>query len=605
MPAWLFFLFYHKITTCQLFSQEQTTRHPKTTVPVNPVLTYIPDDIAVPPRLNCPFYYEPDESARFAAHEVAQELSCKSAWHDEISKGKMFGVLVVETQDGKKGYLKAYSGQIQGREDWEGWMPPVFDYLQPDGLFLTSERVITSLNKDITTAEQSPRYAIDCARLQRLKDERDKEVSEYKAFMAQAKAARARRRLSGEDSELLVKESQHQKATLRRLKKHHEGIILSAETLVREHAERINAMRRKRRQLSDELQRWLFSHFVVSNVIGETRSLLDIFASTPQHIPPSGAGECCAPKLLQYAITHGLRPCSMAEFWWGESPKGELRQHLSFYPACQGKCKPILDFMLKGIETAPNPLEGDETTTSLHVLYEDSGIIAVHKPEGMLSVPGTGKRLSAADILSSQLSRHDASVATHNTEAGDTAFQTRQTDTGGTTSSPPLLYPTHRLDMQTSGILLFAKSKEMQSVLQRMFASHEIRKRYIAVVERRGDSRLALQVGDEGEIRLPLCADYINRPRQRVDYAVGKESVTRYAVLDVASATMRLELYPLTGRTHQLRVHCAHPDGLGMPIVGDDLYGTHSQRLLLHAESVTFTHPETKKMITISDECPF
>ena len=572
---------------------------------VQKLLNYRPDTSPVPSRLNCPFYYQPDESARFAVSEVVKELSENAAWDFEISKGKMFGILVVETADGRKGYLKAYSGQILGREDWEGWVPPVFDYLQPDGWFLTNGQVITSLNKEIEAAETSPRYAIACARLQRLRAERDDAVSAYKAFMAREKETRALRRQSGEDVDILIKESQYQKATLRRLKKQHEAAIHSAESAVQQHTACINEMRARRRRLSDELQRWLFSRFVVTNGLAETRSLLDIFAPTAQHVPPSGAGECCAPKLLQYAITHRLRPCSMAEFWWGESPKGELRRHLSFYPACQGKCKPILDFMLQGVATAANPLEDAEQTTSLHILYEDSGIIAVHKPEGMLSVPGTGKRLSAADILTVQLSHSDVSTALQKHKVCAPPHREAQTDTDTAASSPPLLYPTHRLDMQTSGVLVFAKSKAMQSTLQRMFASHEIRKRYVAVVERDGDSRRPLHTGDEGEIRLPLSADYLNRPRQKVDYDGGKESVTRYVVREVCATTARLDLFPLTGRTHQLRIHCAHPDGLGMPIVGDDLYGTHSARLLLHAESISFTHPETKKMITIFDKCPF
>lgn len=522
----------------------------------------------LPPRLNCPFYYQPHPVCVEAVKRVQEVVASMPEWSAEVSAGKMFGVLVVcdvsGNATGRKGsiaYLQAYSGQIGGREDWDGWVPAVFDYLQPDGYFVTQEAEISQVNAEIRERESSDRYRLLCARLASEKVCQQGRIDDYRTFMSAEKSNREVRRQNGEDNAVLVRESQFQKAEFKRLKQDVANFLEPLARAVHEYESATLALKRKRKLLSDELQRWLFSQFVMLNGCGQRRNLLEIFAETPQRIPPSGAGECCAPKLLQYAFLHGLAPMAMAEFWWGRSPVGEIREHLSFYPACMGKCKPILDFMLQGVDVEPNALEEEELRSRLNIVYEDDWLLAIDKPAGMLSVPGKGQRLSAYEIVC------------------------RQVDSS--------LFPVHRLDMQTSGILLFAKSSSVQESMQRMFASREVKKRYVAVLD-------GVFVGEsEGVIDLPLTSDYENRPRQKVDFSSGKRAVTHYIIIGVVNGRTRVELYPQTGRTHQLRVHCAYRDGLALPIVGDDLYGRHADRLLLHAESLVFVHPVTLQEVHI------
>lgn len=542
-------------------------------------LTIIHSDAQRPQRLNCPYYYQPDALSLLAAQEVQQAIAAMPEWVAEISCGKMFGVLVVETPNGGVGYLKAYSGQIGGREDWDGWVPAVFDYLQPNGYFCQHENEISYINKKVAELEGSPLHAIACARLARAEKEAEQRVADYRRFMSEQKALRKQRRAEGEADEVLVKDSQFQKAELRRMKAALEAELLPLRDAVDGQKEELLTMKRIRKQKSDALQQWLFSKFVMLNANGEQRTLLDIFKPTAQRIPPSGAGECCAPKLLQYAYEHGYKPLSIAEFWWGESPVGEVRQHLNFYPACQGKCRPILDFMLQGIDVMPNPLEQQECNTRLDIIYEDNWLIAVDKPAGMLSVPGKGQRLSALEILRNQMAQRERGYL-------PSGFLGE-------------LYPVHRLDMQTSGILFFSKSAVMQGDMQKMFAGREVRKQYRALLDG------VCECLEQGVIELPLAADFMNRPRQCVDYEKGKSAVTRYNILCTRESKTLIDLFPHTGRTHQLRVHCAHKDGLGIPIAGDDIYGYHADRLYLHAMRIEFLHPITAKQIIVESKCPF
>lgn len=490
-------------------------------------------------------------------------------WEEEIHQGKMFGILIVRDSDLNVGYLKAYSGQIGGRQDWRGWVPAIFDYLQPDGYFKQHEAEITHINHEISRLLSSDVHRINCARLAKAEKEAEEQIKDYKERMAQCKQRRDKRRQEGEPEETLMRESQYMKAELRRLKHSLDEGLSGLRSTVSQHENNIILLRAKRKRLSDNLQAWLFDQFTMLNGKGEKKTLTEIFADTPAGIPPSGAGECCAPKLLQYAYSHSLQPIAIAEFWWGESPVGEIRRHLDFYPACQGKCRPILDYMLQGIDVEPNPLEEEETICTLQVIYEDDWLVAVDKPAGMLSVPGKVKRTSAQEILARQYGNDSA------------------------------IYCVHRLDMQTSGLLLFAKDESVQRAMQRAFALREVKKTYRAVLE-------GIYEGDHhGTISLPLSADYYNRPRQRVDYEGGKSAETHYEIIGSTDGHSIVRLSPLTGRTHQLRVHCAHPDGLGIPIAGDDLYGHHSARLLLHAEEIVFTHPATEETIRIISKAPF
>jgi tRNA pseudouridine32 synthase/23S rRNA pseudouridine746 synthase len=439
-------------------------------------------DISAPERFTYPFCYEPHPLCRLAAQEVQQELKCMT-----LTEGKMFGVLVVERpvaddDDGNRiGFLAAYSGLLEGRNDWPYFVPPVFDAQQPDGHFKQEERIISALRDD----------------------------------------------------------SQHD----------------------------------ERRRRSQELQLWLFDQYRFLNANGERRRLVNVWQdyhcsariSKKYPLPPGGTGDCCAPKLLQWAYSQGLKPLCMAEFWWGPSPKTEVRQHGQFYPACRGKCKPVLTWMLQGLEVDPNPEEVlGQPHLGIDIVYEDEWLVVVNKPSGLLSVPGRIGTYSVATIL-------------HERYPGSQLV--------------------HRLDMGTSGLLVAAKDRTVYAALQQQFTNRNIQKTYIALLE-------GIPVQSKGTISLPLLCDPINRPRQVVDYERGKEAVTDYEVIVNTSASSsdksmtRIRLSPHTGRTHQLRMHCAHSDGLGCPILGDELYGHPADRLYLHAERLELTHPATGERMT-------
>ena len=334
----------------------------------------------------------------------------------------------------------------------------------------------------------------------------------------------------------------------------------------------LESLKEERKNRSIALQRWIFQQFRLRNALGEEQDIHTIFAETAHRNPPAGTGECAAPKLLQYAYLHQLQPLAMAEFWWGNSPKGEIRRHGHYYPACRHKCEPILGFMLRGLEVEPNPLLISNTdATQLETVYEDEYLLVVNKPAGMLSVPGKTGQASVLSIL-----------------------QERYPEATG-----PLLV--HRLDMATSGLLLAAKDKDTHALLQKQFEGRTVKKRYIALLEG------IPQAEPKGFIRLPLRPDFDNRPLQMVCFEYGKPAVTRYEILGhvIQSPYTRIALYPETGRTHQLRVHAAHPDGLNCPIVGDPLYGQPADRLYLHAERLEFKHPVSGKYMHIQKEAPF
>jgi tRNA pseudouridine32 synthase/23S rRNA pseudouridine746 synthase len=368
----------------------------------------------------------------------------------------------VESSDGLA-FLAAYSGLLAGRNDWDYFVPPVYDAQQPDGHFKTTEREIS---------------------------------------------------LATHLSPLTSK------------------------------------------QMSQELQLWLFHQYQLLNAHGETKDLVDIWQSYYSRpkllqkfpLPPGGTGDSCAPKLLQYAYQHGLRPVCMAEFWWGAPTKEELRQHLNYYPACRGKCKPILTWMLQGLDVDPDPETLGLQHLEIPTVYEDNDLLVIDKPSGILSVPGRIEDYSVETVMRERYP--DSIVA-------------------------------HRLDMGTSGLLIVAKNGEAYRILQQQFIHHEVKKKYLALLEQPGQGT--------GVISLPLRPDPMNRPRQVVDMLHGKRAVTRYEYI----SDRLVALWPETGRTHQLRIHCAHPDGLANPIVGDELYGTRDKRLCLHAAEIWFRHPVT------------
>ena len=536
-----------------------------------------------PRRMNNPFYYEPHPLALQAVDEVVAFLKgdkaqrflpakvAESFVHD-ISKGKMFGVLVVERRmengdDSETGYLAGYSGQIGGRADWEGFVPAVFDYLQPDGYFKRHEAEIVGVSEVIRSLENSDEYSLARRHLDDVRQQGEREIADYKAMMLHSKNERNLRRKAlweavdqAEAEEEMIRESQFQKAELRRIKKRWSAETALAEEEVRRVDERLTSLRQRRRTMSDMLQRWLFSRFMMLNAYGERRSLLEIWKN---ELPPAGAGECCEPRLLQYAFSKGWHPLCMAMFWWGESPKEEVRHHLHFYPACNSKCKPVMGWMLRGLDVESNQLE-DEKHQKLTIIYEDDSICVVNKPARMLAVRGKSNRESVQSMM-----------------------QERYPD-----AENPLIV--HRLDMATSGLMVIAKSMEAYRCLQQQFAKREVRKRYVAVLSHEEN-------GKKGKITLPLRPDLNDRPRQIVDFVHGKKAETTYEMVD----NCHVNLYPHTGRTHQLRVHCAHADGLNNPIKGDELYGKRADRLYLHAEELSFLHPMTHERVTFHAPCPF
>jgi tRNA pseudouridine32 synthase/23S rRNA pseudouridine746 synthase len=425
-------------------------------------------DLQKPEHFTDPFCYEPHPLCLLAAEEVKQEMT---RIHPE--EGKMVGVLVVESIDGLA-FLAAYSGLLEGRNDWPFFVPPVFDAQQPDGYFKIKE---------------------------------------------------------------------------------HE--IMQSET---------------HKEMSQELQTWLFHQYRMLNGRGEVKDLVEVwqdYHNSPRirsryPLPPGGTGDCCAPKLLQYAYLHHLSPVCMAEFWWGESPKGLIRHHGQFYPACRGKCKPVLTWMLQGLDVDPHTEAANGIHQEPSIVYEDEVMAVLFKPAGMLSVPGKTDN----DSVATWAQRHW-----------------------------PDALPVHRLDMLTSGIILVAKSMETYQHLQQQFTDRTVKKKYLAIVE-------GTPAKEHGIIDLPLASDPMNRPLQRVDHEHGKRTITEYRVLQAGHQSL-LALYPHTGRTHQLRMHCAHPEGLGCPILGDELYGQKADRLYLQAQAITFVHPTIGKRMHFELPYPF
>ena len=560
--------------------------------------------IDIPERMNNPLDYQPHPLCIAVCKELQTYLSERKNWREEIDKGKMFGVLIVENAQPEPGtseigYLAAYSGQIGGRSDWDDFVPAVFDYLQPDGYFKTHEAEISGINQSIRQLEDNEHMKEARSLIQQLQEERKRTIAAYQEKMKEAKAKRDARRKAGnltpEEEAEMVKESQFMKAELRRLKK-----SISEKTTLETEYEVFQAdilrLKQLRKTLSDALQQWLFSQFRMQNHEGESKDLQEIFRDAalrdyPQAtlatsriaalkmVPPAGSGECCEPKLLQYAYLHGYRPLQMAMFWWGESPKEEIRHHLQFYPACNGKCKPILHWMLPDRVFDSKIAEKQ----ALEILYEDDQLAVIHKPSGLLSVPG--KDSSQPSVYSIMRKKYPA-------------------------ASSPLIV--HRLDMATSGLMIIAKTDFAYHRLQNEFLHHRVQKKYIAIIGCK-DQEACDKIWDSSissgkqKISLPLMPDYLDRPRQIVNHAQGKEAITEYEVLDRIDAThLRLALYPKTGRTHQLRVHCAHHEGLNAPILGDPLYGNEkASRLHLHAEEITFVHPLTGKEINIKREADF
>lgn len=529
-------------------------------------------DIPLPVAFTFPFHYTPHKLTILAADEVQAYLRSRTDWKEELHTGKMFGVLVVRTSDGQIGYLAAFSGNLAGSNLHDFFVPPIYDLLQPDGFFRIEEANISAINMQIKKMEESMEYQSARTTLAETTSMAEQQLSKAKHALKEAKAEREKKRAQGVDeTELkrMERESQFQKAEYKRMERRMKDEINVYTEKLQTIEKTIDQLKQERRKRSARLQQQLFEQFHILNAKGEIKDLCEIFKDTPQKTPPAGAGECALPKLLQFAYLHRLEPLAMGEFWWGMSPKDEIRHEGHFYPSCKSKCEPILKHMLIGLEVEKNPLaENIHKDTPLEIIYEDEWIVVINKPAGMLSIPGKDN----LDSVSQRLHR----LYPH--------------------ATGPLIV--HRLDMATSGLMLAAKDKNIHQQLQALFETRKIKKRYTAILEGNVPD-------NEGKITLPLCPDINDRPRQRIDYEYGKPAVTLYKVLEKTPDETLVSFYPQTGRTHQLRVHAAHNQGLNCPIKGDELYGKKADRLYLHAAELSFIHPVTGKKMHIIKESGF
>ena len=528
--------------------------------------------IELPRLFTYPFHYTPHPLCVMAAGEVQAYINKQTRWKEELDKGKMFGVLIVRTSNGQTGYLAAFSGNLCGSNSHSFFVPPVYDLLKPDGFFKIEEEQISAINHQIGQLQNCDRYLELQQKMERETASSQQALSEARKVQKAAKEKREQRRLHrpNENEQVsMIRESQYQKAEFKRLERYWKEQISEIKTELESFSSQIEALKAERRNRSAALQQKLFQQFNFLNAKGETKNLCAIFEETVQKTPPAGAGECAAPKLLQYAYLSGLSPIAMAEFWWGESPKTEIRHHGYYYPSCRGKCEPILRHMLQGLNVEPAPSERYSLSQNMpEILFEDQWLLVLHKPEGVLSVPGKSEEQSIYSLL-----------------------RARYPEATG-----PLVV--HRLDMATSGLLLAAKTQEVHRHLQAQFENRSIKKRYIALLD-------GILPEEEGVIDLPICPDYLDRPRQMVNEELGKTAITRYQVMDRKNGQTRIAFFPLTGRTHQLRVHAAHPLGLNCPIVGDELYGRKAERLYLHAEYLEFIHPVSGQRMVIEKKAEF
>ena len=600
--------------------------------------------LALPDKFTYPFHYTPHPLCVLAAEEVKEYIASREEWQEELAFGKMFGVLIVQKENKQEtakkeavneiGYLAAFSGNLAGKNLHPYFVPPVYDLLQPEGFFKIEEEQISSINIRIRELENNRSY-LDLKEKWKTKTEQAKAIlNQAKAALKAAKEAREIRRqsssaLSEEEQASLIRESQYQKAEYKRLEKKWKKRLEELETETRHFETEIEQLKTERKERSAALQRKLFGQFRMLNARGEVKDLYTIFEQTVQKVPPAGAGECALPKLLQYAYLHQLKPLAMAEFWWGDSPKNEIRHHGYYYPSCKGKCEPILQHMLQGLEVDENPLLNPvHEEEELEIVFEDEWLLVVNKPAGMLSVPGKA-------------------------EDRDSVYHRLKKKYPEATG--PMIV--HRLDMATSGLLLVAKTKEVHQDLQAQFANRSIKKRYVAVLDgaiikteketkpiaekailiaketvSTKKTAKAERTGNTGRIELPLCLNPLDRPRQMVSSEHGKEAITEYQIISESERITsesentfnesnridesersinesrkytRIIFYPLTGRTHQLRVHAAHPEGLGCPILGDELYGKKADRLYLHAEYIEFRHPIYGDILCIQKEADF
>ena len=540
--------------------------------------------ISLPKKFTFPFYYEPHEFSILAAKELQNYLENQTDFEHNFGLqdnqeglviGKMFGVLICQNKEEKLGYLWAFSGKLAEKNHHTYFVPPVFDMLQHDGFFRKEEAILNNINHEIEQLKKATDYLTAKENWVATQKKAKEDIQNQKEKIKTLKISRDKRRseipanrTSSEIEQLeleLSEESKKESILLKKMTKYWNYQIENAQKEVALFTDKISELKELRKQKSSDLQQQLFDSYSFLNQAKELKSVGEIFDNNP----PAGAGECAAPKLLHYAFQNDLKPIAMAEFWWGQSPKSEVRKHQQFYPACRSKCEPILAHMLEGILMEDNPfLENPAEGKDITVVFEDEYMAVINKPAEFLSVPGKNVK--------------------------DSVYQ-RVKELYPNATGPLIV---HRLDMSTSGLLLIAKSEEIYKDLQSQFIKRTIQKRYVALLD-------GIVSNDEGFIDLPLRVDLDNRPNQLVCYEYGKPAQTKYKVIARKEGKTRVHFYPISGRTHQLRVHASHSLGLNCPIIGDDLYGTKSTRLHLHAEEITFKHPVLKENITIFEEAEF
>ena len=628
-----------------------------------------------------PFRYVPHPLVRTAAAQVLERLqtwkhmpegSPERAIEHSFAEGKMLGVLVCRNIEHKVSenseiypegnarcvsaedsstlcYLAAFSGTVRGADgrvtaSVDGFVPPIIDLTSPEGHFKLKEAEISQINQRISELSSSSNLSNLKESYQRILAQQESEISAMQEQLRLSKIRREEIRKSNPDTATeaeLLKESQFQKAQLKRLKDKWKEALAETGAQISAFETEISALKKERAERSDELQKWIFENALIHNAIGEVSSIWEVF-NADGLIPPGGTGDCAAPKLLEYAYANGLQPLAMGEFWYGLSPETAVRTHGHFYPSCTSKCGPLLSYMMQGLSIQNNnpTALGDPL-----IIHEDEAVIVVEKPSGMPSIPGLDGRKSLLEWLAERATDQSHIASDHSINSAPLKFQ---------------VHSVHRLDMDTSGVMVYAKTEAAALHLRKQFEEHTIRKTYIARLtccvspmndnkpdmaeNQPWDSKINVEkhVGttehkedagtvamkpphqpsalnnSTGTINLPLSPDYDERPRQKVDFKQGKPAHTDYKVMQTnPDGTTDIQLYPLTGRTHQLRVHCAHTLGLARPIAGDLLYGAHTancfqempwecqsqhqhqhqsrdiSRLCLHALSITFIHPLT------------
>lgn len=527
--------------------------------------------IRLPDKFTFPFCYEPHPLAKIAAMELQRYIACA----ENLEIDKMFGVLIVKDKFERLGYLAAFSGNHSAVH----FVPPIVDIFVPNGFFKLEEQGINNINEKVNFLLSDEAYINLLERLNDYEKQAEIEINESKNAQKQGKKERDAKRLMAENIadeneriKLLTKlnhQSAAQSTVLKETKNKWNALIEQLKKEIDQKESVINELKEKRKKMSFDLQNRLFEHYAFLNIHKKKKSVTEIFATIENGLPPSGAGDCAAPKLLQYAFANDYQPIALAEFWWGASPVSEIRKHGYFYPACKNKCLPILSFMLEGMDVEADPTAIAKTIKEdLEICFEDDDLVVVNKPHGMLAVPGA---------------KIEDSVYTEMKKKYPNA-------TG------PLIV--HRLDQATSGLMIIPKKLDVYHHLQRQFKEKLIKKRYVALLEGK-------ILEKKGVINLPLRVDLDNRPQQLVCYEFGKPSLTNWEFVAYQEEKTRVHFYPISGRTHQLRVHASHPLGLNIPIVGDELYGTRNERLFLHAEEISFIHPTKGETVTIVNKAPF